>query len=77
MVLEPDGCYEVVRFLAHLFRDEIRCFVERVEKALVIAKRKKIELVSTICNSPRNMLWSLLLQSKENRYHRRIIVCSF
>lgn len=51
MVSEPDGCYEVVKFLAHLFRDEIRCFVERVEKALVIAKRKRFELVGTLCNS--------------------------
>ena len=32
VVSEPDGCYEVVKFLAHLFRDEIRCFVENVEK---------------------------------------------
>ena len=51
VVSEPDGCYEVVKFLAHLFRDEIRCFVERVEKALVIAKRKRFELVGTLRNS--------------------------
>lgn len=51
MVSEPDGCYEVVKFLAHLFRDEIRCFVERVEKALAIAKRKRFELVGTLRNS--------------------------
>lgn len=50
VVSEPDGCYEVVKFLAHLFRDEIRCFVERVEKALVIAKRKRFELVGTLRN---------------------------
>ena len=51
VVSEPDGCYEVVKFLAHLFRDEIRCFVERIEKALVIAKRKRFELVGTLRNS--------------------------
>lgn len=51
VVSEPDGCYEVVKFLAHLFRDEIRCFVERVEKSLVIAKRKRFELVGTLRNS--------------------------
>ena len=51
VVSEPDGCYEVIKFLAHLFRDEIRCFVERVEKALVIAKRKRFELVGTLRNS--------------------------
>lgn len=51
VVSEPDGCYEVVKFLAHLFRDEIRCFVERVENALVIAKRKRFELVGTLRNS--------------------------
>lgn len=51
VVSEPDGCYEVVKFLAHLFRDEIKCFVERVEKALVIAKRKRFELVGTLRNS--------------------------
>ncbi len=50
VVSEPDGCYEVVKFLAHLFRDEIRCFVERVEKALVIARRKRFELVGTLRN---------------------------
>ena len=27
------------------------CFVERVDKALVIAKRKRFELVGTLCNS--------------------------
>ena len=41
----------MVKFLAHLFRDEIRCFVERVEKAFVIAKRKRFELVGTLRNS--------------------------
>lgn len=51
VVSESDGCYEVVKFLAHLFRNEIRCFVERVEKALVIAKRKRFELVGTLRNS--------------------------
>ena len=51
MVSEPNGCYEVIKFLAYLFRDEIRCFVERVEKALVIAKRKRFELVGTLRNS--------------------------
>ena len=30
---EINGCYEVIKFLAHLFRDEIKCFVERTEKA--------------------------------------------
>ena len=41
----------MIKFLVHLFRDEIRCFVERVEKALVIAKRKRFELVGTLRNS--------------------------
>lgn len=50
-VSEPDGCYEVVRFMAHLFRDEIKCFAERVEKALVIAKEKRFELVGTLRNA--------------------------
>lgn len=51
VVSEPAGCYEVVKFLAHLFRDEIRCFVERVKKALGIAKKKRFELVGTLRNS--------------------------
>ena len=38
---EINGCYEIIKFLAHLFRDEIKCFVERTEKALLIAKTKK------------------------------------
>ena len=50
-VSEVNGCYEVVKFLAHLYRDEIKCFSERVEKALVIAKGKKFELVGTLRNS--------------------------
>jgi hypothetical protein len=49
-VTEVDGCYEVVKFLAHLCRDEIKCFAERVEKALAIAKGKKFELVGTLRN---------------------------
>jgi hypothetical protein len=36
--------------LAHLFRDEIKCFVERVEKALLIAKSKRFEIVGTLRN---------------------------
>lgn len=71
MVPEPDRCYEVVKFLAHLFRDEIKCFVERVEEALVIAKRKRFEIGRRCVIRRRNILWSLLLQSKENGYHRR------
>ena len=43
-----NGCYEVIKFLAHLFRDEIKCFVERTEKALLIAKTKKFNLVGTL-----------------------------
>ena len=31
-ISEHDGCYEVVKFLAHLFRDEIRCFVVKTAK---------------------------------------------
>lgn len=45
-----NGCYEVIKFLAHLFRDEIKCFVERTEKALLIAKTKKFNLVGTLRN---------------------------
>ena len=40
LVSEPDGCYEVMKFLAHLFRDEIKYFVEKIEKAITIAKKK-------------------------------------
>lgn len=47
---ELNGCYEVVKLLAHLFRDEIKCFVERVEKSLLIAKSKRFEIVGTIRN---------------------------
>ena len=47
---EINGCYEVIKFLAHLFRDEIKCFVERTEKALLIAKNKKFNLVGTLRN---------------------------
>lgn len=35
MESEINGCYEVIKFLSHLFRDEIKCFVERTEKAVV------------------------------------------
>ena len=47
---EINGCYEVIKFLAHLFRDEIKCFVERMEKALLIAKNKKFKLIGTLRN---------------------------
>lgn len=47
---ELNGCYEIVKLLAHLFRDEIKSFVERVEKALLIAKSKKFEIVGTLRN---------------------------
>lgn len=47
---EINGGYEVIKFLAHLFRDEIKCFVERTEKALLIAKTKKFNLVGTLRN---------------------------
>lgn len=47
---EINGCYEVIKFLAHLFRHEIKCFVERTEKALLIAKTKKFNLVGTLRN---------------------------
>ena len=47
MESEINGCYEVIKFLAHLFRDEIKCFVERTEKALLIAKTKKFNLVDS------------------------------
>lgn len=49
-VSETDGCYEVVKFLAHLYRNEIKCFAERVDKALAIAKEKKFKLVGTLRN---------------------------
>lgn len=47
---ELNGCYEVVKLLAHLYRDEIKCFVERVEKVLLIAKSKRFEIVGTLRN---------------------------
>ena len=47
---EINGGYEVIKFLAHLFRDEIKCFVERTEKALLMAKTKKFNLVGTLRN---------------------------
>ena len=46
-VSETDGCYEVVKFLAHLYRNEIKCFAERVEKSLKVAKEKKFKLTGT------------------------------
>ena len=45
-----NGGYEVIKFLAHLFRDEIKCFVGRTEKALLIAKSKRFEIVGTLRN---------------------------
>lgn len=48
---EDDACYEIVRFLAHLYRNEIKCFAERVEKSLLMAKEKKFKLVGTLRNS--------------------------
>lgn len=53
LVSEPDGCYEVMKFLAHLFRDEIKYFVERIEKSITIAKKKRFELVATLRNTQR------------------------
>lgn len=53
LVSEPEGCYEVMKFLAHLFRDEIKYFVERIEKAITIAKKKRFELVGTLRNTQR------------------------
>ena len=50
MESEINGCYEVIKFLEHLFRDEIKCFVERTEKALLIAKTKRFNLVGTLHN---------------------------
>ena len=50
MESETNGFYEVIKFLAHLFRDEIKCFVERTEKALLIAKTKMFKLVGTLRN---------------------------
>ena len=67
VVSEPDGCYEVVKFLAHLFRDEIRCFVERVEKALVIAKRKRFELVGTLRNSQKEYAMVFIATEQEEQ----------
>lgn len=52
-VTEEDACYEVVNFLAHLYHDEIKCFSERVEKALAVAKEKKFEIVGTLRNLKR------------------------
>ena len=54
MLSEANASYEIVKFLAHLFRDEIKCFTERVEKALIVSKQKKFEIVGTLRNSQSN-----------------------
>lgn len=50
---ELNACYEVVKFLAHLYRDEIKCFSERVEKSLAIAKENGFKLVGSLRNTER------------------------
>lgn len=50
-VSEENGCYEVVKFLAHLYREEIKHFSERVEKALAVAKEKKFKIAGTLRNA--------------------------
>lgn len=50
-VSETDGCYEIVKFLAHLYRNEIKLFTERVEKSLIAAKGKEFKLVGTLRNA--------------------------
>jgi hypothetical protein len=52
-ISEQNACYEIVKFLAHLFRDEIICFAKRVEKALGVAKLKKFEIIGTLRSSIR------------------------
>ena len=42
-----------MKFLAHLFRDEIKYFVERIEKSITIAKKKRFELFGTLRNTQR------------------------
>lgn len=50
-VSETDGCYEIVKFLAHLYRNEIKLFAERVEKSIIAAKEKKFKLTGTLRNA--------------------------
>lgn len=50
---ETDGCYEIMLFLAHLFRKEVKGFGERVEKSVIAAKQKSFEVVGTLCNTQR------------------------
>ena len=64
---ETDGCYEVMIFLAHLFRDEVKCFVERVEKAVTIAKQKSFELAGTLRNTQRE--YAIVFEATENGEH--------
>lgn len=46
---EINGCYEVIKFLAHLFCDEIKCFVERTEVCLTF-RMVLIDFLLSICN---------------------------
>ena len=49
-VSETDGCYKIVKFLAHLYRNEIKDFAERVEKSIIAAKEKRFKLIGTLRN---------------------------
>ncbi len=64
---ETDGCYEIMIFLAHLFRDEVKCFVKRVEKAVTIAKQKSFELAGTLLNTQRE--YAIVFEATENGEH--------
>lgn len=54
-------------FLAHLFRDEVKCFVKRVEKAVTIAKQKSFELAGTLRNTQRE--YAIVFEATENGEH--------
>lgn len=48
---EENGCYEIMKFLSHLFLDEIKYFVERIDKSLIMAQKKKYGVVGTLRNT--------------------------
>lgn len=60
---ETDGCYEIMIFLAHLFMNEVKCFVERVEKAINVAKEKRFEMVGSLRNVQRE--YAIVFEASE------------
>jgi len=51
---EDGASYAIVLFLAHLHLDEIKCFVERIQKSLNEAKNKNYSIVGSLRNTLRN-----------------------